>query len=194
MTRLYTQNIDGLDYQTNICPQNVVGVHGTMGRIVCEFCKSEYPIADFCREVKSKIKDIYKTDPDAPEQSSEIPCLKCGKPGVKPATVLYSSPLPRDFFNKVDLDFPGEVDVLFVVGTSLTVSPANMLVNAVSDECFRVIVNREPVGEDLGIEYKNPTRDVFLQGTCDEAILSLVAKLGWMDDLKLLCPHLLEEK
>jgi len=46
-----------------------------------------------------------------------------------------------------------EADLLIVAGTSLQVSPANSVVNEVSDKCVRLIVNKEPVGEMLGVRY-----------------------------------------
>eukprot|EP00967_Tisochrysis_lutea_P119796 scaffold195848_cov31-Tisochrysis_lutea.AAC.2 len=36
LSRLYTQNIDGLDFQTTIPPELIVPVHGSMGNVACE--------------------------------------------------------------------------------------------------------------------------------------------------------------
>lgn len=36
LTRLYTQNIDGLDFQTSLPPELIVPVHGSMGSVACE--------------------------------------------------------------------------------------------------------------------------------------------------------------
>lgn len=49
-------------------------------------------------QVRTHIKDIYQQDADAPTESSTIPCLACGVPGVKPSTVLYGRALPQAFF------------------------------------------------------------------------------------------------
>jgi NAD-dependent deacetylase sirtuin 2 len=54
-------------------------------------------------------------------------------------------------------DMPG-IDLLIVAGTSLVVSPANSIVRAVPDTTVRVIVNREPVGAELGIVYNEHTQ------------------------------------
>jgi hypothetical protein len=57
----------------------------------------------------------------------------------------------------------------------------------------RLIINLEPVGADLGIDY-SPTsqRDFFFSGPCDREFLSLAQELGWLDDLRkyreLMCP------
>jgi len=135
--------------------------------------------------MRKNIKDIYKIDPTAPEESTPILCEHCGKPGVKPATVLYGSQLPTRFFDCLSQDFPGNVDLLIVAGTSLTVSPANQLPLEVTKKTPRFIVNREPVGKELGIYYgANSRRDIYSNLDCDVVFLYLAHKLGWMEDLK----------
>lgn len=60
---------------------------------------------------------------------------------------------------------PRQVDLLFVAGTSLTVGPANSVVARVPETCARVVVNMEPVGAHLGVQYgAQAVRDVFLPG------------------------------
>jgi len=104
---------------------------------------------------------------------------------VKPKTVLYGSQLPTRFFDCVSLDFPKNVDLLIVAGTSLTVSPANHLPFSVSTNTPRLVVNRERVGEELGIVYgPSAVRDIWSNKDCDAVFLYLAHKLGWIDDLK----------
>jgi len=185
LRRLYTQNIDGLDYQTDIPHDKMTSVHGTMGKIVCEGCGVEHPLDKFREKVKANIKDIYHTDPNAPVESSLIYCESCDKPLLKPNTVLYGASLPDHFQHCINQDFPNEVDLLIVAGTSLTVSPANTLVYLVAPHTLRVIVNREPVGKTLGIKYGDEsTRDIFCSGDCDKVFLELSEKLGWLEELK----------
>jgi NAD-dependent SIR2 family protein deacetylase len=185
LTRVYTQNIDGLDRQCKeIPPDKIVNVHGTISKASCEGCGREQDYDAFCDSVQSKIKDIYKMDPNALEESSPIPCENCGKPLVKPSTVLFGRPLPFDFFENVPGDLES-LDLLLVAGTSLVVSPANHLVFSVPDTTIRVVVNVDPVGAELGIDYgPNPERDFFAQGTCDQVFLALITELGWLDNLK----------
>ncbi|CAE7795807.1 SIRT3, partial [Symbiodinium necroappetens] len=100
LKRLFTQNIDGLDYQTGISPTRVTNVHGSIARVSCEGCGKEMPFDDFCAQVRTNIKDIYKTDPEAPEESTSIPCPHCQHPLVKPNTILFGSNLPEEFFGR----------------------------------------------------------------------------------------------
>lgn len=182
--RIYTQNIDGLDYQTGVPAEKIINVHGTLGEISCEDCRASYPMDCFLTKLKENIKDIYGIDANAPKESTNIACLACAGNGVKPATVLYGSSLPEQFFTGMEEDFPDNVDLLIVIGTSLTVFPANSLVGKVSPECKRLIINREPVGEYFGVNYsETATRDYFLQGDSDESIEKLVAQLDWENEL-----------
>ena len=66
---------------------------------------------------------------------AECETLIVNRPGVKPNTVLYGRNLPSKFFECCEKDFDENAtdctDLLLVIGTSLTVSPANSLVNMV---------------------------------------------------------------
>jgi NAD-dependent deacetylase sirtuin 2 len=187
LTRVYTQNIDGLDHQCSAIPkEKIVNVHGTISQASCEHCGCDVPFDDFCDLVQSSIKDIYGIDENAPLESSPILCQVCGKATVKPKTVLFGSNLPNQFFECSESDLP-KADLLFVVGTSLVVSPANSLVYNVNSKCLRVIVNNEQVGEELGINYgltQANGRDFFARGNCDEVFLELMKELDWMEDIK----------
>lgn len=184
LTRVYTQNIDGLDRQNeNVPSDKIISVHGTIAKANCEGCGHEHDFDSFCNDVQIKIKDIYKMDPNAPTESSLILCQNCGKPLVKPSTVLYGRSLPSEFFEKVPEDLE-TLDLLIIAGTSLTVAPANQLVYSVPDETIRVVVDVNPVGQELGIDYSaTPARDFFAQGPCDAVFLDLITELGWLDDL-----------
>mmetsp|Transcript_23419 Transcript_23419/g.44079 ORF Transcript_23419/g.44079 Transcript_23419/m.44079 type:complete len:446 (-) Transcript_23419:143-1480(-) len=193
LKRVFTQNIDGLDYQTGLSPSRVTNVHGSIARVSCEGCRKEMPFDDFCAEVSRKIKDIYGVDPEAPEESSEILCPGCHRPLVKPNTVLFGSSLPDEFFDRTDE--LAQADLLIVAGTSLVVGPANGVVQMVPEECLRVVVNKEQVGKDLGLDYSlHSRRDVWSgDRSCDETFLELIKLLGWQEKLRRV-RHLLPEQ
>lgn len=186
LTRVYTQNIDGLDRQCDQIPSDkIVNVHGSIAQVACEGCGADMDLAEFCHKVQNQIKDIYEPS-NGPTKSTPIPCPKCSQALVKPKTVLFGRSLPEEFFERIHEDLPS-LDLLIVAGTSLVVSPANSLVNLVPKSTIRVVVNTEPVGEDLGIDYyhKNGTsRDYFAQGECESVFLDLIDELGWLDDIK----------
>ncbi|KAL7511168.1 hypothetical protein ACHAXN_011891 [Cyclotella atomus] len=165
LTRVYTQNIDGLTNAVGLPDGKIVSVHGTIGKAGCESCGEDMDFDAFCSEV-------------------EVNCPSCGKATVKPKTVLFGSSLPAEFFDKASQDLP-TTDLLIVAGTSLVVSPANSLAYNVPTNTVRVIVNNEPAGEELGIDYSpDAKRDFFARGDCDEVFLDLIGELGWIADLK----------
>ena len=134
-------------------------------------------------KVRRQIKNIYGPSEDAgPAKSTPILCGHCGEPAVKPTTVLFGGSLPEIFFQRREEDLP-RADLLIIAGTSLLVSPANKVAYEVPDHTLRLIVNREPVGEDLGIRYVQSKRDVFAQGDCDDVFLRLICLLNWQDEL-----------
>eukprot|EP00283_Hemiselmis_rufescens_P024777 CAMPEP_0173438130 /NCGR_PEP_ID=MMETSP1357-20121228/19491_1 /TAXON_ID=77926 /ORGANISM="Hemiselmis rufescens, Strain PCC563" /LENGTH=276 /DNA_ID=CAMNT_0014403387 /DNA_START=52 /DNA_END=879 /DNA_ORIENTATION=+ len=150
LVSVYTQNIDGLDYHVGLPDEYIVPVHGSIGRVQCEACGALHDAAEFAKKVETNIKDIYDMDPNAPAESTEIPCDKCRKPQVKPSTVLFGSSLPALFFDKTERELPS-LDLLIIAGTSLQVSPANGV--AAQVDCPRVLVNRDAVGQDLGLRF-----------------------------------------
>jgi NAD-dependent SIR2 family protein deacetylase len=193
LTRLYQQNIDGLESQcTNLPREKVIMVHGSMDEAECALCKTKSNFHGFCSLVERNIKDITGEDPKAPAISAPIGCDLCGYETMKPSIVLFRSALPQEFFHNAREDLPN-VDLLIVVGTSLAVAPANSLVYRSPRSAMRLIVNREPVGYRLGIDYsEHSKRDYFAQGDIDNVLLDLVEELGWLEDLQNLCGHLPE--
>ena len=184
LTRLYTQNIDGLELQCKGLPkEKVVNVHGSMGQAACEICDTEVDFDEFCSKIRSSVKDITGQCVDAPTESRPIACDVCGRPAVKPTIVLFRGSMPKEFHERTGEDL-GDCDLLIIMGTSLTVSPANSLVYRIPSTCLRLIVNNQKVGRGLGIDYsENSIRDVFAHGHSDEMCLDLIDKLGWLDDL-----------
>ena len=105
---------------------------------------------EFRDKVARQIKDIYKTDDNAPTESIPIRCTNtsCGKDGVKPATVLYGRALPEYYFHaQNDLingnDQVPPCDLLLVAGTSLTVYPSAGLPGFVSSNTRRIVINKD---------------------------------------------------
>lgn len=113
---------------------------------------------------------------------------------MKPCTVLYGRSLPEEYWAAVASDFPRDVDLVIVAGTSLTVGPANLLPLRVAPGTPRLVVNRERVGEAMGFDYRDDAEgpgggyagDGFVGGDSDAAFAAIAAELGWLDDLRAL--------
>jgi NAD+-dependent protein deacetylase SIR2 len=84
--------------------------------------------------------------------------------------------LPPSFFGSIGQ--LNEADLLIVIGTSLTVHPFASLVNMVTGQCPRVLINLDKVG---GIG--SGKNDLVLLGKCDDIIRDLAKELGWEDEL-----------
>jgi NAD+-dependent protein deacetylase sirtuin 2 len=186
LRRLYTQNIDGLDFQCTGIPNDMIcAVHGSIGKAACEHCGKEMELSAYVRLVREQIKDIYGIDASAPANSSPICCPSCGRPAVKAATVLFGGSMPEAFFRlkRADLVDP---DLLIVAGTSLAVFPASAIALDAPPATRRALINRDPaggVGDDPAAWDTDGGRDLFLQGDVEAVALELIARLGWLDGL-----------
>lgn len=148
-----------------------------------EMCGEEMDFDEFCGKVRTNIKDITGLDYTAPAQSTPIVCQACQNPTMKPTIVLFRGQMPTEFHVKAAQDLP-DCDLLIIMGTSLTVAPANSLVYRIPPTTLRMVMNNEPVGRRLGIDYSEDSlRDVWASGYTDESCLNLAEKLGWLDDL-----------
>ena len=92
------------------------------------------------------------------------------------ALILAVGKLPPNFFGSIGQ--LNEADLLIVIGTSLTVHPFASLVNMVTGQCPRVLINLDKVGE-IG----SGKNDIVLLGKCDDIIRDLAKELGWEDEL-----------
>ena len=175
----FTQNIDGLDLQLDLSEDKVVNVHGALGKISCEFCQTKCRKEDFLNSLNMQVKDIYNPS-NGPSKSTPILCSSCNnRPGLKPSTILYGRHLPGIVFQSMDTYLPN-CNLLFVMGTSLTVYPAAGIPDWVGENCKRVLVDKEycEAFEDQKMS------DYFLQGTCDERVLEVIEAAGWMNDIE----------
>lgn len=64
------------------------------------------------------------------------------------------------------------------MGTSLTVHPFASLVDLVPEDCPRVLINLDEVGDF------NRQDDVILLGKCDDIVRDLCRELGWEEELE----------
>jgi len=184
LLRCYTQNIDTLEFVSGIQPSKLIEAHGSFSKAHCLSCNMEYTGAS--------IRQTVFAD-KVPE------CTKCKKGTIKPDIVFFGENLPVRFFESSQEDFK-HCDLLLILGTSLKVQPFAGLVNKVTKNTPRVLINREKAGasstpllENLlgmggGLAFDSPsnTRDVFIQGDCDDGVKKLAALIGWQEDLNAL--------
>ncbi|PIO63904.1 transcriptional regulator, Sir2 family, partial [Teladorsagia circumcincta] len=119
-------------------------------------------------------------------------CDKC-EGVVKPDIIFFGENLPKRFFQCAISDFP-KCDLLLIMGTSLVVQPFASMVNEVSEDVPRLLINKEQAGRAgiveraMGIQglcygTKENRRDVFWSGTCDDGCRRLAELLDWEHEL-----------
>ncbi len=117
-----TQNIDGLHQEAgSVC---VCELHGSLRRVICLNCGSREAMDSTMKRVKN----------------GENPplCRKCG--GIlKPDAVFFGEALPNEAWNKA-ISLIKETDLFIIMGTSLQVSPVNLLPSMALDRGARLVI------------------------------------------------------
>jgi NAD-dependent deacetylase len=108
-----TQNIDGLHQASGIPDSAVVELHGNNARTGCLDCEYEAASLDVLAQMEG-------------EQRKFPLCPQCGGDRLKPRTISFGQAMPEDEMARA-FSAAEDCDVFLVVGSSLTVSPANLL-------------------------------------------------------------------
>ncbi len=143
-----TQNIDGLHQQAG--SSRVHELHGNIITVKCTFC-----------DYKDKIVSSFAQLP---------PICKCGNI-LRPDVVWFGESLPQDIW-LVAMDKASSCDIMVVVGTSLAVSPANLLpVYAKQNGATVIEINPEetPMSKSM---------DLSLRSTGTKALPEIVKIIG----------------
>ncbi|KXH87123.1 NAD-dependent deacylase [Sporosarcina sp. HYO08] len=121
---IITQNVDG--FHSVAGSQNIMELHGTLQQIHCQSCGQTYS------------NDRYE---------EEVFYCECGGK-LRPSVVLFGEGLPEEPFMKA-IHESEQADLFIVLGSSLTVSPANQFPILAKDSGAKlVIVNLEPTQFD----------------------------------------------
>ncbi|KAL3921770.1 MAG: hypothetical protein SGILL_002571 [Bacillariaceae sp.] len=159
LLRLYTQNIDGLEFLAGIPEEQLVECHGHFRTAACIECKTTTD--------SNRVKETIVVEGETPL------CMRC-EGNVKPDIVFFGESLPDRFHHLLQKDLP-KADLLLVMGTSLQVAPVSHIPSMVS--CNKVLFNR-----DLVMKIRKGS-DMFVSGNCDESVQSLCDLLGWGEAL-----------
>lgn len=121
---IITQNVDG--FHSVAGSQNVMELHGTLQKVHCETCGKEFS------NERYEAKDFY--------------CTCGGK--LRPSVVLFGEMLPEEPFLQAASESE-KADLFIVLGSSLTVSPANQFpLLAKENGAKLLIINLEPTHFD----------------------------------------------
>ena len=135
-----TQNIDGLHQRSG--STNVLELHGSIIRIKCTVC-------DFVDNITENFESLP-------------PKCKCGSM-LRPDVVWFGESLPQDIWQSA-IKEASVCDVMVIVGTSLVVSPANILpVYAKQNGAILIEVNPEKtvMSNDMAISIRATSVEVL---------------------------------
>jgi len=180
LRRVYTQNIDALEFLAGLTEEEVIEAHGSFQKSYCTKCDKTYNLEWLKREMF------------APETNDGVPKCEVCKSVVRPDIVLFGEALPNKFHTKKSPDFAA-CDLLIVLGTSLAVSPFNTLVAKTKPGVPRVYINKTAPGKASGvvgwllslsadIDFSR-NEDLFLQGYCDDIVTEICDSAGWGEEL-----------
>jgi len=140
-----TQNIDGLHQKAGSTA--VLELHGSIIKIKCSVC-------DFKNEVFSEFSNIP-------------PLCKCGNV-LRPDVVWFGEGLPQHVWQEA-IVHSNTCDVMFIVGTSLVVSPANTLpIYAKRNNSILVEINIDKT-------IMTPDMDLSIRSTSAEVLHELIS-------------------
>jgi NAD-dependent deacetylase len=142
-TWVITQNVDNLHQRAK--NKNIIELHGNIFKTKCIYC-------GFKSELKSNL--------DNSSDSSEVlpRCNKC-KYILKPGVILFGEPLPSIEWNNA-IEKASNCDIMFIVGTSLNVSPANLLPSYAKENKSTFLVEINPESTWL-----SKSMDIILKGS-----------------------------
>ena len=135
-----TQNIDGLHQKAG--SSKVLELHGSIIRIKCSVC-------NFNAEIFSEFSDLP-------------PLCECGNI-LRPDVVWFGEGLPQKVWQEAIIH-ANTCDVMFIVGTSLVVSPANTLpMYAKNNNSILVEINPDEtiMTSDMDLSIRSPSAKVL---------------------------------
>lgn len=123
---IITQNVDGFHHDAG--NENVMELHGSLRSFFCHKC--------------------HKTQNKAEYLKGNIHCSSCDDM-IRPGIVLFGEALPQTTFKKAEEESL-KADLFIVLGSSLTVTPANILpLQAAENGAKLVIINHDPTPYDM---------------------------------------------
>jgi NAD-dependent SIR2 family protein deacetylase len=161
LRRIYTQNIDGLEYKADIDADFVIAPHGNFYTYVCENCGKKGNAMEI-------IDDIAVGNPRCPVCAGE----------VRPFVVLIGEEIvdADRFLMNAALDM-SKCNVLFIMGTSMVVSPINEMLGSaygLPSLSLKVVVNKNSILHRLPARHKKCTLELLGDA---EATASKIAAL-----------------
>ncbi|KAL3476340.1 SIR2-domain-containing protein [Aspergillus californicus] len=164
----YTQNIDNIEGNAGVLPENMVQCHGSFAKATCVKCRYQVDGDEIYDDIKKGVvpecarcrKQIAedaskqqgqkrkrnstsaqkdrKNDEDSSEDDYEIPT-----PGVmKPDITFFGEDLPDEFGRRLIHHDRDKVDLVIVIGTSLKVAPVAEVPGVLPSHVPQIYISR----------------------------------------------------
>ncbi|KAJ6171072.1 NAD-dependent protein deacetylase h.t1.c1 [Penicillium chermesinum] len=192
------ENIDNIEANAGVLPQNMIQCHGSFATATCVKCgfkvsgdaifdeikEGKIPECSACREeiAKDALKpqglkrkrstNGQQKDRKEYEDSSDEEDYDIPTPGVmKPDITFFGEGLPDEFGRRL-LNHDRELaDLVIVIGTSLKVAPVAEVPGILPRDVPQIYISRTPVSHT---EF-----DIDLLGDCDVVVSELCRRAGW---------------
>ncbi|SPO05054.1 related to NAD-dependent histone deacetylase [Cephalotrichum gorgonifer] len=193
----YTQNIDNLEAVAGVRPDKLIQCHGSFATATCLECQYKADLDEIIHDVKvgnpppcpactkriagaqaprkrkrrsGKNKKRRRTFPgDDSESESEFDVPVAGI--MKPDITFYGEEVPDAFSTRLTEHDRDIVDLVIVIGTSLTVHPVSEIVRFLPPNVPQINISKTPIN--------HMNFDIDLMGHCDVVVAELCRGLGW---------------
>ena len=153
LQEIITQNIDGLQQKAGA--NKVIELHGSAKTATCPNCFTQYST--------DEIMALYLKDQTIPT------CMHC-KTTVKPDVILFDELLPEKAWQEAQTAIQ-KADLILIVGSSLTVFPANTLPLEAHHKGAQVIINTLTATENEDIA------DLVIRERCEDVLPQILSLL-----------------
>ncbi len=151
-----TQNIDGLHQSAG--SGNVIELHGSLKNAICTVCKKKYDLRG--------LAERYNNAPK---------CESCG--GIlKPDIVFFGEPLDDKVLRKAT-DYSSRAEIMLIIGSSLSVSPANYLPLYAKRNGSKIVIINDTPGEN------DHMADIIIRGRVEMVLPELLNHIKMLTDL-----------
>lgn len=148
LKRNYTQNIDTLEQTAGINDDKVVQCHGSFSKATCRDCKSKFDGSEIKDRIMRKEIPICGNQLKLGGGSELTACNGI----IKPDIVFFGEGLPNTFFEALQEDGDSDVDnvdLILVIGSTMKVSPVNMVPSSIDNKSMHeiptILINCESV-------------------------------------------------
>ncbi|RDW94143.1 putative histone deacetylase SIR2 [Aspergillus mulundensis] len=195
----YTQNIDNIEANAGVLPENIVQCHGSFAKATCVKCQYKVPgdeihddikkgVVPECAQCRKRIAEeaqkpqgqkrkrnstgAHKDRSKSGEDSSDEEDYEIPTPGVmKPDITFFGEDLPDEFGHRLLHHDRDKVDLVIVIGTSLKVAPVAEVPGVLPPHIPQIYISRTPV--------THTNFDIDLLGDCDVVVSELCRRAGW---------------